>query len=230
MNSTSLTRALIASCCALAFMLPTPPVLAANLTTTYQANYNFSSLPGSTTVELPQWNSAVFPSSILLSASLRLNTLIEADATGENDASIGGPIFLLYDGTMGASAPSGLSPSVHTEWGHDMIVSRSDGVPGSGPDFRTWLGVSIPNSATTAPTHNLNPYMGSQTFTANVNGSGAFSIFDEMGPSTLHVNRFSVTGSVEVTYTYTAPVPEPSSFLLAAFGVISLCVWCRPKR
>jgi hypothetical protein len=193
----------------------------------YQQNYSFPLSPGNQILNLPQWDPASFPGQTLISVELYIDSLVQADVTGENDSAIGGNMSANLVGIVSASG-LGLSPSASIiAASGPFAVAPTDGNPGSGPDFINFGTVSGSDTDTDGPIFaGLGPFIGAGTFAVTVSGNGGFSL-SGVSDSTLEVSNFGTSGEVIVTYNY---VPEPGSIVLASLGAVGLALAAWKKR
>lgn len=181
-------------------------------TVSNSANFGFPLSPNSDTVILDLFNPAL---GTLQAVELAISGVIQADITGENDSAISGNMSVNLTGVLGATAPGLSTTAAVLNSAGPVLVSATDGVPGSGldyNDFGTVSGAGSDDDLTLA----VGPFIGPGTFNASVTGNGGFNI-SGVTDSTLQISNFTGSGTVTVTYTYEpAAIPEPNSLGLAA--------------
>ena len=187
--------------------------------------WSFSLSPGSTTVNLSQFDPSL---GTLTGVELELNATEQADVTAENDSVSSGSMSVNLSGNVQGKGPGAIAPIVTLIMGTSagpVSVSGTDGVPGSGPDFHDFGSLSDTESDSSSTASNLATYTGLGTVGFQITGSGGFSV-SGVSDSTIHVTDFGASGDATVIYTY-IPVPEPSSIVLAAFGFLGIAAWRR---
>ena len=189
--------------------------------------WSFSLSPGSTTVNLSQFDPSL---GTLISVELFLSGTEQADVTAENDGVSGGSMSANLSGSLQGKGPGAIAPIVTllmSTSGGPVSVAGTDGTPGSGPDFHDFGTLSDSQSDSTSTTSNLPTYTGLGTVAFQISGSGGFSV-SGVSDSTIHVTNFGASGEASVVYTYT-PVPEPASIVLAAVGLLGIAALRRRR-
>ncbi|MBT8484346.1 MAG: choice-of-anchor E domain-containing protein, partial [Phycisphaerae bacterium] len=137
---------------------------------------------------------------VLLEVQIEVDGAMQADITAENDTDLPAPdlslgltgVFVLDFEQLGVS--DGFSEQFPTDG-----VGRSDGIPGSGPDFWDFGTVVLPTLALDSTTTDLDVFIGPDTVDAVVFATGGFSL-SGASDTTLTVSNYLATGSVTVTY------------------------------
>ncbi len=199
-------------------------------TVSYNTGFAFPLSPGNQAIVLPQWDPALYPGQSLISVELEIQATIGANVTAENDSLIGGNMGVDLTGLANATSPGLSALAVVLQSAGPSAVAASDGNPGAGPDFVDFGLLSGNDSDSDTIFAGLGAYIGNGNFAGNVAGNGGFSV-SGVSDSTIQVSGFGTSGLVIVTYEF-VPVPEPASFVLAAFAAcgLGLVGWRRRRK
>jgi hypothetical protein len=181
-----------------------------------------------TTLNLPQWNPALFPGTTLVGVQYTLMGEIFGRTVGSNPNAF--PVAFVFDITsdnFSLTGPFGGSPGVSTLSASGSVPVINTGaiapLASFGPTV-TSLG-SATSSAVSDPS-NLASYIGSGTVSFGVSATSAFTLngtaVGEGGEIFLQANS-STRGASTITVTYnyqSTAVPEPSTY--AAMGFVGL--------
>jgi len=186
--------------------------------------FTFPLSPGNAVVTLALFDPIL---GSLDSVTIEISGTVEANITAENDSAIAGNMSVNLTGLLGVTAPGVAANANILQSAGPVAVASTDGNAGSGPDFNDFglVGAAGVDSANAAF---LAPYVGPGTFNATVTGNGGFSI-SGVTDSTLQISNFAGSGTVTVTYNYTA-IPEPSSIAFCAVAVVGLTGFRKRRR
>jgi len=182
---------------------------------TESAPFAFPVSPGSATVFLPQFDT-LGGTRDLVRVTLEVQGQVSGRVTIENDSTISGVFRVRFDGLVQASAMS-LNPSaVLTMVTPDVVLSPSDGVNGTGPDFVDFgtLFADAASSMTTLDPIAMAPFLGTGSVGVFSQGTASYSV-QGTTDSVVRVRDLHVSGTAVVTYEF---VPTPGSACLLVIG------------
>jgi hypothetical protein len=167
-------------------------------------------MSGSQTVDLPQWDPALFPGQKLTDVLLTNAATVSAHITHENNLATQGLLGVNVSSQLKAAFLTMTTQNNYTLQTDIYFASPSDGVPGSGPDFHDYGVISKSNTqAGTDFDHDV--FIGNAILPASVVGQHGTTVAQNApvsgANSTITVTDYTASGTLSVTYTY-SPVPE----------------------
>ncbi|NNM25011.1 MAG: choice-of-anchor E domain-containing protein, partial [Phycisphaerales bacterium] len=189
--------------CGLALAVCTGPSFAGgSLEEVQTQSFQFPLAPGGTMLSFDQFDDQA-GTRVLQKVTLMVEGTIQAMVTAENDSVLPAPDFALnISGFMTIDFRD-----LSTFMGYDATfltdgsVGRSDGVPGSGPDFWDFGLVSDSETAMDMTSTDLGFFIGGGTIPANVFATGGFSLSGSTD-STIVTTMFMALGTVDIIYQY----------------------------
>ena len=187
-------------------------------------NFSFPLSPGSTVLAFDQFDSTGPAPGLtreLQKVTIMFDVTIGANITAENDSALQSDTFavnLSGNATVDFGGLFGIALLNVSEFANPLPVAPTDGVAGSGDDFRDFGFVSDTDSGMAMSMAGLGAFIGMGTIDAMFNGSGGFSVSGSTD-ATLTIDNFMASGSATVRYDYKI---IPGASTAALFGVAGI--------
>jgi hypothetical protein len=180
--------------------------------------WDISLSPGNAVVNMPQFDPSL---GTIFAVVLDINGVVSGNVTVENNSAIpGGLAGLQLAAEITAAGPDGILGGFAEFSSSTAQVGfgATDGVMGSGLDFRNFGTISSQAAATGAMLGgDFSAYYG--VGTVPINFAGIANITSTgITLLTIDVQNFGAKGSASITYHY-GPVPEPESWIMFALSV-----------
>lgn len=187
-------------------------------------NFSFPLSPGNTTLAFDQFDPTGPGPGLtreLQKVTITFDVTIGANITAENDSALQSDTFavnLSGNATVNFGGLFGVAIINVSEFADPLPVAPTDGVAGSGDDFRDFGFVSGNDGDMDMSTTGLGAFIGMGTIDAIFNASGGFSISGSTD-SSLTISDFEAFGSATVRYDYKIIPGASTAALFAAAGL-----------